>query len=53
MLSFKMMFSHFQDDVFSLSRLKSCFVHSLCSWASLIPCLDSLIIRKLMPLAGF
>ena len=44
----------FEDDVFSLSRLKNCFVHySLCSWASLIPCSDSLIIRKLMPLAKF
>lgn len=41
-----------KDEVFSLSRLKRYFVYSLCSWASLVVGSDSLIICKLVLLAG-
>ena len=41
----------FEDEQFSLSRLKFFFVFSLCSWARLVVCDDSLIIRKLVHLA--
>ena len=41
----------FKDEQFSLSKLKFFFVYSLCSWARLGICDDSLIIRKLVHLA--
>ena len=41
----------FEDEEFSLSRLKSSFVYTLYSWASWVVCSDSMIIRKLVFLA--
>ena len=36
----------FENEEFSLSRLKSFFVYTLYSWASLVVCSDSMIIKK-------
>ena len=37
----------FEDDFFSLDRLKSLFLRSLCSWASLILEVDCYLVRSL------
>ena len=41
----------FEDEEFSLSRLKRFFVYPLCFWASLVVCSDSFVVRKLVPMA--
>ena len=38
----------FEDNIFSFDKLKSCFFRSLCSWASLIPNVDSSFVRCLL-----
>ena len=41
----------FENEEFSLNRLKRYFVYSLCSWPTLVVNYDSFVVSKLVPLA--